>query len=174
MNLVTNPSSEATALIKNNVDNDATVVRTTDVYYTGAASTVLTKGAGYAFVHSGTGGSTDEGSSYTVSAWVKSSASPVLMVQRGVNVPYSAIGKPVAINQWTRISQTYTVPTGASGLFIDFGRDSTSATSGSTLYVDGILMTKGSTLYDYADSTINSSWSWTGTPNNSTPTGPAP
>ena len=79
---------------------------------------------------------------------------------------------------WSRLTYVYTVPDGISYIH-HWACDSNSSSSanwavGSTLDATGFMVTKGSTLYNYADPTINSSWAWTGTSNNSTSTGPAP
>ena len=108
----------------------------------------------------------------TVSAWIKSSASNVYLVKRGSGVAYGAIAKGVTPNQWTRIAQSYTVDAGATSFYVDVGWESGQAAAGSTLYVDDIMVTSGSTLYNYADGS-SQNWIWNGTANASTSTGPA-
>lgn len=84
-----------------------------------------------------------------------------------------------AANQWTRISYTYSVPSevGKIGIVCDSNTNTTNGAVnwlvGSTLDGTGLMVTRGSTAYNYADG-YSASWAWSGTPNNSISTGPAP
>lgn len=81
-------------------------------------------------------------------------------------------------NQWTRINYTYTVPATVS--YIAVACDSTSNSlsgatnwvAGSTLDGTGLMVTEGTTLYNYADGG-SAGWAWKGGVNASQSTGPA-
>jgi prepilin-type N-terminal cleavage/methylation domain-containing protein len=80
-------------------------------------------------------------------------------------------------NQWTRVSFTYTIP--ADVLQIYPACDSNEKTANgamnwavnSTLDGTGLMITEGSTLYNFADGS-SPGWIWNGTPNSSTSSGP--
>jgi prepilin-type N-terminal cleavage/methylation domain-containing protein len=69
----------------------------------------------------------------------------------------------------TRLSYTFTVPVGATEAFIRLYNGSNSATD--LVYWDGIMLTAGSTSYNYADG-ATPNWIWNGAANSSTSTGP--
>lgn len=79
--------------------------------------------------------------------------------------------------QWTRVSYVYTVPSGTA--YMNLACDSQAQTtggavnwaSGSTLDGTGLMVTAGSTLYNYTDGN-SPGWKWNGAPNASTSTGP--
>ena len=81
-------------------------------------------------------------------------------------------------NQWTRLTYTYTVPATVS--YIALACDSTAnALSGavnwtpnSTLDGTGLMVTEGSTIYNFADGN-STGWAWKGGANASQSTGPA-
>lgn len=75
---------------------------------------------------------------------------------------------PVA-GQWVRVSATFTVPAGAYRMcfVIDFDGSTPVWQAGDTLDSTGLMVTSGSTLYNYADGNTPG-WTWTGTPNAST------
>ena len=171
-NLANNPGSETNGLNMSN-GGGATIARSTVRAHGGSASTLLTKGTGYAFARSGDTSSFGVGDeTVTFSAWVYTTESSVLMVRRGSGVSYVAYSKPVTPNAWTRISQTVTIPTGATNFYMDIGWESGNAPSGATLYVDDVMATQGSTLYNYADG-ASANWAWNGTAHVSTSRGPA-
>lgn len=75
-------------------------------------------------------------------------------------------------SDWTRVSLTITVPGTADRIRFALGVDAlSSAAAGTKGYADDFMLTKGSTIRNYADGT-SSNWSWTGTANASTSTGP--
>lgn len=82
-----------------------------------------------------------------------------------------------AASQWTRVSYAYTVPVGVGQVAIvcDSNANSTGGAVvwavGSTLDGTGLMITSGSTLYNYADGN-SANWVWNGTANASTSTGP--
>lgn len=67
------------------------------------------------------------------------------------------------------ISHTFTVPANATGVVLGLG--GSSSVIGDAVYYDNVIMTSGSTVYNYADGG-STDWVWNGTPNNSTSTGP--
>jgi prepilin-type N-terminal cleavage/methylation domain-containing protein len=171
-NLVNNPGSEAAVMSLSN-GGGATIARTTSLFHGGTASSLLTKSTGYAFARSGDTSSFGIGDeTVTFSAWVRSSEANVLMVRRGTGVAYANWTKTVTPNVWTRISHTTTIPTGATSFYMDIGWESGSAPTGATLYVDDVMATSGSTLYNYADGN-STDWDWNGAVNSSTSRGPA-
>jgi len=68
------------------------------------------------------------------------------------------------INQWQRVSTTFTTTT-AGTIGVRF------YTPNGTSYFDGIMLTSGNTVYTYADGS-SPNWIWTGAVNNSNSTGP--
>jgi prepilin-type N-terminal cleavage/methylation domain-containing protein len=70
----------------------------------------------------------------------------------------------------TRLTYTFTVPSGATEAFIRLYNGSNSTTD--LVYWDSIMLTAGSNTYNYADGS-SANWIWNGTANNSTSTGPA-
>jgi len=172
-NLVPNPNSESVGLVLNN-GGGATAVRTTADRRSGAASTLLTKGSGYAYMNGMGNGITSlatGGEEITFSAWVKSSAPSLLMAKRGAGVAFGTYAKSIPVDTWTRITQTITVDAGATSFYFDIGWEAGSAPSGATLYIDDIMATSGNTVHDFADGN-SPGWIWNGTVNRSTSTGP--
>lgn len=74
-------------------------------------------------------------------------------------------------DQWVRVILTTTAPAGAVRM-ASLVTDSNDAV-GDTLDGTGLMVTKSSSAYNYADPTTSSSWVWNGNPNASTSTGPA-
>jgi prepilin-type N-terminal cleavage/methylation domain-containing protein len=68
------------------------------------------------------------------------------------------------LNQWQRVSTTFTTTT-AGTLGVRF------YTPNGTSYFDGVMLTSGSSTYTYADGT-SANWVWNGTAHNATSTGP--
>lgn len=173
-NLAWNPGSETVALTLNN-GGSASAQRVTSDVNSGSAASLLTKGSSYGYLATGSGGTYSYGvgdEQVTISAWVKSSAPSILFTRRGVGVSYATSPKTVPTGVWTRVSGTYTVPTGATSYYMDIGWEASTASSGSTLRVDSVMVTSGNALYAYDDGS-SPGWSWDGTPNNSTSFGPA-
>ncbi len=78
-------------------------------------------------------------------------------------------------NTWTRISTTMTAPAGAvriTGVVTPSMSPTSAWAVGDTLDGTGLMVTQGSTLYNYADGS-SPGWAWTGTPNASSSIGPA-
>jgi prepilin-type N-terminal cleavage/methylation domain-containing protein len=102
------------------------------------------------------------GRSRQVIAWY-TSASGVHTATTGTQVPNSA-GE-------ARSTVTFSIPSDAIGAWIRLYHGGASG-SGS-VWFDDVMITEGSTSYNYNDPITNNSWVWNGTPNNSTSTGPA-
>ena len=134
-------------------------------------------------------GSVQPGDVYTITAYWRVSRSAVATSARIIIQWYDASGSllsstngndtslQIAADTWYRPSITATVPTGAVSMkpYISLWLSSnTSLSVGDTLDGTALMITKGSTVYDYADPTTNLSWAWNGTPNNSTSSGPTP
>lgn len=71
------------------------------------------------------------------------------------------------VNQWQRLQKTVTVNTTANFRLRYYVPDA------STMYIDAVMVTGGSTVYAYMDGN-STDWAWTGTVNNSTSNGPTP
>jgi prepilin-type N-terminal cleavage/methylation domain-containing protein len=81
----------------------------------------------------------------------------------------------IAANVWQRVSFSNVAPANAVTVRIVWGpypnSGSPSSSVGETLDADGLMVTQGSTLYNYADGS-SPNWIWNGTPNAATSTGP--
>ena len=111
--------------------------------------------------------------SYEYSSWVYVADSAIgnllLTVEYAGSVgAYGvAISSGGAIGRWVRVSVPFTVTT-AGNVYINYCAGLNQIGS---IYIDAALLTVGPTLYNYADGN-SPNWSWTGTPNASTSTGP--
>lgn len=112
---------------------------------------------------------------YTFSAWV------YIPSTGGFTTLIAAVGSSVFTSgpvitvrdQWVRVSITAPLSVGTSTrYFYDYGGAGSEST-GNVFYVNQTMQTQGSTLHNYADGNTPR-WSWTGTINNSTSSGPAP
>lgn len=96
----------------------------------------------------------------------------------GTQIGSTGTGTETSIpaNTWQRLSITATAPSGASSASFVWGpypgSGSPGSSVGETLDADAVMVTEGSTLYNYADGN-SSNWVWNGTANSSTSTGPA-
>lgn len=121
------------------------------------------------------------GKTYTISARVNFAAAPTGSLGRapGILLWYSTNGSswienfgpkaPTAPGTYT-VSHTVTLPSDTTGVLIGFGVASTTASQ--TFYYDSFMVTEGSTVYNYGDG-ASTNWIWTGTPHDSSSTGPA-
>ena len=127
-----------------------------------------------------------EGEAYAFSAYLRPSIIKQAQIglyrkdSNGATLSREYLGSQnIPAGAWTRISTVYTVPAGVGTMHVVFdtsGSLSGGATAwspGDTLDITGIMITKGSTLYNFADGN-SANWVWNGTPNASTSTGPAP
>jgi len=122
------------------------------------------------------------GSTYTFSSWLRASkAQPSAATLRveWVDNAGASLGSPaynpfvtLTANTWTRLNVTATAPSGAAYAGIITHVDSgTTWIASDRLDGTGLMITEGSTLYNYGDG-ASAGWAWIGTPNNSTSTGP--
>ena len=75
-------------------------------------------------------------------------------------------------NGWVRVSSTVTIPSGGNYLVFMIRSSSASYDAvGDTYDVTGLMVTQGSTVYNYADGN-SPNWIWNGTSNAATSTGP--
>lgn len=86
-----------------------------------------------------------------------------------VYVPFSIGNLSIG---WNRYNTVVTVPAGVSNLLSAQLLTSGSVASGASFSMTKVQITKGPTLYNYADGS-SPNWVWNGTPSNSTSTGPA-
>lgn len=82
---------------------------------------------------------------------------------------WTAISSSLVTGQPVRISISWVSSSNPNG-DISLMRDGPTTGTG-TIRVDGLMITEGSTLYNYADG-ASSGWRWSGTANNSTSVGP--
>ncbi len=118
------------------------------------------------------------GTQFTVSAYVYVPTGTVdirLSIQGSgkQTVSYGPSSYTSVKDNWTRISQSFTTITSGSGTVTVYVLNNTATTvAGTQFWVDGVMLTAGPSLYNYADGSYTmAGWSWTGTANNSTSTG---
>ncbi len=121
------------------------------------------------------------GQTYTISCYIRYSgparhfaiiARPAIDNSNWVSGSLGTVSVLSSTNNWVRISDTYTMPAGTNYLaFMVRSTDSNADSIGDTYDATGLMVTRGSTLYNYADGN-SPSWIWSGTPNASTSTGP--
>lgn len=73
-------------------------------------------------------------------------------------------------NGWVKVTATFTVPSGGDGIKLTLGINSAANYSG-TLGIDAVMLVASSKVPTYADG-ATARWSWSGTTNNSTSSGP--
>ena len=125
------------------------------------------------------------GDVYTISSYLRASVSRNFNIGVYQYTPTAVAFSPSRIyaptvfglaGQWTRVNYTYTVPAGVG--MISLVTDSNSSTAngaanwavGSTLDGTALMVTTGSTLYNYGDG-YSTNWIWKGGPNASSSTG---
>jgi general secretion pathway protein G len=111
---------------------------------------------------------------YTFSAWVyiPSTGGFTQLIPAVWSSVFTSGPAITARDQWVHVSITAPVVAGTANWYLyDSGTTGSEAT-GNVFYVNQTMQTQGSTLYTYADGS-SPNWSWTGTPNASTSTGPA-
>jgi len=178
-NLITNPSVETgiASYTGNNVSS-AIAASTARALPGAGTSSILTSAQNTTNGYNGWVMNTSlpvltAGVTYTFSAWVY------------LNTAYGTSGVAATINggglgivhgnfvttvgAWTRTSVTFTpLTSGAIPLYVITGNAVTVA-SPSSFHSDGIMLTQGPTLYNYADGSFTGSgWAWTGTANATT------
>ena len=185
INIATNPSSEtnSTGWAVWYANGTGTFTRPTTGGYTGSAymratwSTASTVGTGG--IYFGTSAQAVQvGTTYNLSGYVRSNVSKPIRASIEWYSSASArmgdtYGTTVTINPntWTRLSVSGPAPAGTSWARVTFYATGPAWNPSETLDVDGVMITEGSTLYNYADG-ASTNWDWTGTPHASTSTGP--
>lgn len=119
------------------------------------------------------------GQDYTVSAYSRGTVTNTAYItcrlwdSSGATVSSRSINGPNISTSWQRYSNTITAPSNAAyiGCGIRLQADS-SVVVGDTMEVTGLMLTTGSSLYNYADGN-STNWIWNGTANSSTSTGPS-
>lgn len=189
-NMAANPGAEIGTTV-GSTPNNAVITASTDWAAHGTYSYMITpnnasSGDSYFTIGGDQGGfraGMIAGNTYTVSATIHVSVPLTGTINgngpRAITVWYTSstgtIGKvnstsaPNTVGD-TRLSATLTIPSTAVGAWIRLYNGATSG-NGIVSY-DDIMITQGSTIYNYADPDTNSNWVWSGTPRNSTSTGP--
>ena len=122
-----------------------------------------------------------ENTTYRLSGWVRASWAAKVYIGA---TPYdvtdnstaASISSPVAdlvAGTWTRLDVTFTAPANSITTVVRFylpSAGSAGLVNNSTFDTDQVMLTQGSTLYNYADGN-STNWVWDGAPNNSTSTG---
>jgi prepilin-type N-terminal cleavage/methylation domain-containing protein len=123
------------------------------------------------------------GLTYTISSYARPSKTQSMgVVARWLNASNGTVGSDLTSSgtqitggAWGRVSYTLTAPATATQLryFIAAvpGTGGVLWAASDTLDVDAVMVTEGSTLYTFADGS-SAGWTWSGTVNNSTSTGP--
>jgi len=124
----------------------------------------------------------EAGKTYTMSARVTIPVSPTGGYTRapGILLWYSTNGTswtnevpgpkaPIAAGAYT-VSYTFTLPSNATGALLGLG--AASSTASQQFFYDSIILTEGSTVYNFADGSTPG-WIWTGTVGNSVSRGSA-
>lgn len=122
-------------------------------------------------------GSLMAGTTYTVSAYLRSSRAVSSRVsiewKNDSGIISSSSGSYVTLSgSWQRLSAQGVAPAGVTRATVTFYVSGSPWVANDTQDVDSIMMTEGGTVYNYS-SGDSTNWLWNGTPNASTSTGPA-
>jgi prepilin-type N-terminal cleavage/methylation domain-containing protein len=176
-NLIANPSFETNSTSWQQGPN-ATVARWTGMVHTGVGSAIVTHTngavAGNAFATIPISGLTI-GTAYTASFYIRATGtgSPVVnaMIQNtsiGGSLPAGSSAQTITPTAtWTR----YVIPWTANATNVYLLFDNVGAGTGESYTLDTVMLTAGSSAYNYADGNT-ANWIWNSTTNNSTSTGP--
>jgi prepilin-type N-terminal cleavage/methylation domain-containing protein len=117
--------------------------------------------------------------SYYLSAYVRTTvAIPIRIIAERRDGSNAMIGYVFgtavtpSVNSWTRLAVTVPPTANMTGLTFTIYAGTGSMNAGDYIDFDAIMLTEGTALHTYADGN-SSRWSWNGTPNLSTSTGPA-
>lgn len=173
-NLATNPSVEV-ASTGYGGNGTVSIAQSTDRAYSGTGSLKITT-TGTTNVGVSFSAPVIAGKTYTLSGYVYFPASFGSGVKAcawgSAMTTLSCGGYSSTVGSWQRASYTFTAANTASATLY-FYDASTQPAIGSLMYLDGVMLTEGSSAPTYTDPLINTSWVWNGTVNNSTSTGPA-
>ncbi len=184
-NLVTNPGLEGNTPTGWTLPNGTTAVASTLQAHTGTHSIKLTLPANIASSNVGAGPFRDTAvpnilqanSVYTMSAWVyvPSGSVPMRVSVQGAGMAIrnttSTTSTGSTINQWIQLRDVITTSASGSLTFYILNASVTPSTT-SLVYIDDAMVVAGDHSCTYADPTSNAQWSWTGSANNSSSTGP--
>ena len=168
-NIATNPSLEEDDSYW--TDSRSACVQSTSAAYVGTYGFRCTvDGTGYMPRTVGPTVPATSGQVYTLSAWIRSSAQVRIAYDRNSGGAQVLGPLQPSTGNWVRVSMTTAaLPSGTVQIKVWIGvADNTP--DGTLFDVDGLMMTEGSSLFDYADGQ-SSGWSWNGTPHLSTSTG---
>lgn len=119
------------------------------------------------------------GQQYVGSAYVKASKTVTITPRMewkkpdGTSAGTTSAGSATSVGtSWMRLNVSGTAPASADRITLTLYCDSSCWASGNTQDVDAMMVTRGSTLYNYADGSTNTSWVWNGTANDASSTGP--
>lgn len=149
------------SLSASNTDGSATIL---SIYAAGASN-----GSGFAI----SGGAT-----FTATAYFRAEVANISYIRVAYRLGgvYTTLPSgPISTgttSSWTQVSYTFTAPGGSDMLRVAVDVQGLSpAPAGTKGWVDDMMVTTGSTSYQYADGN-SPNWVWGGTVNNSTSTGP--
>lgn len=110
---------------------------------------------------------------YTASLWVRSNQAVnarLYMEGTAAKSPGSSSAIVLTPNTWSRLQLTFSV-TAAGTVKVGYLSESTAPVANTYVEFDGVMLTQGPTLYNYADGD-SSNWAWNGTQGLSTSSGP--
>lgn len=185
-NLATNPSVESNtnswaAWIPNASGSTAQVTSSGfsgNAFYRISYSTTATVNTGGIYYGNIGEMPAQPGSTYILSSYVRvnNSRPIVASIEWYNNTPAlagSAVGTVTTVpaNSWTRLSVSGVAPVGTTWVRLTLYVSGAAWQAGDMFDGDAVMVTSGSTTYNYADGS-SSNWIWNGTLNNSTSTGP--
>jgi len=184
-NLAVNPSAEVNVLGWGT--QNATLSTSTAWAASGSRSFMLTStGSTSSDMRTGSAStfalSMQAGNTYLISATVRLTAAQIgslssraRAINVGISTDNSSYGTTLVSSQAlnnsgvTRLSLVVPIPSNATGVLLYLGNGSNNGAD--VVWWDGIMVTHGSTLYNYSDGN-SPGWAWNGSANNSTSTGP--
>jgi len=179
-NLAINPSAESiiSGFSANNSVNSV-ISRSTAMAYSGLTS-ILVQAQGTSGGYNGVNMpvAVTANKTYTFSAWVylntTYSAGGVAATSNGVGTGVKQGNFINTTGSWQRTSVTFTpTQTGNATFYVITSSASGGPPTTASFYTDGWMVTEGADLYPFADGNTTD-WTWNGTTNNSTSTGPPP
>lgn len=184
-NLITNPGIESDTVGVTGA-NASTIARDTTKAQSGAASALVTMPAAASgatvgalfFALGSTGVPTilTANTTYTVSAYVYVPSSTVnvyMSVQGGgIATTSNSTATVTTKDTWTRVSNTFTTSASGGNVNIYLLNKVANPTAGAQFWLDNMMLTQGSSAFTYADGS-SPGWTWGGTVNDSTSSGPA-
>lgn len=167
------------------IPNGSAVSHDTTVFHSGSASIKVTMpantsgtvGTGYIMGSSAVPSILEPNTTYSFSAWVYIPSTTTVGIESTVQgTGYSqkdngASASTNTKNTWVLLTNSFT--TKASGNINLYYLNNATTTAGQVFYIDDAMLTKGTNVYNYADGSHTAQgWSWTGTANDSSSSGP--